>query len=271
MKIHIVHALLFSAALLSCKNKAKVEPTESVNTGTQSISFYVVNSFPHDTSLFTEGFLVHNGQLYESTGSPEEFPETRSLVGVLDMNTGKLNVKIELERSRFFGEGIAILKNKLYQLTYKNQVGFVYDLSSFKKLSEFTYSNLQGWSLTTDSISLIMSDGTNKLTYLNPETLKPEKTLPVTEDGQPTINLNELEWIKGYVYANIWQTNTIVKIDPSTGKVVGKLDLSQLVLQQKTETPNAQELNGIAYDAASDKIYITGKMWSKIYQIELAK
>jgi glutamine cyclotransferase len=271
MKTYILHAIIFSAALSGCNNKPQVQPTKAANTSTLNLSYFVVNSFPHDTSLFTEGFLVHNGQIYESTGSPEEFPDSRSVVGVLDLKTGKYDFKIELDRSRFFGEGITILDNRLFQITYKNQLGFVYDLNSFKKLAEFNYSNLEGWGLTTDGKSLIMSDGTDKLTYLNPETQKAEKTLSVSENAQPSLNLNELEWIKGYIYANIWTTNTIVKIDPSTGKVVGKLDLGQLTLQQKTENPNAQELNGIAYDAVSDKIYITGKMWSKIYQIELAK
>jgi glutamine cyclotransferase len=267
----MMHALILFGALTSCNNKPQEQPPEAVQTSDLNIEYFVVNSFPHDPSLFTEGFLVHNGQIYESTGSPGEFPDTRSLVGILDLKTGNLDVKIELERSKFFGEGIAILNNKLYQLTYKNQLGFVYDLSGFKKLSEFKYSNLEGWGLTTDGKSLIMTDGTDKLTYLNPESQQPEKTLAVSENGQPALNLNELEWIKGFLYANIWTTNTIVKIDPSSGKIIGKLDLSQLVLQQKTENPGAQELNGIAYDAAANKVYITGKMWTKVYQIELAK
>jgi glutamine cyclotransferase len=187
----------------------------------------------------------------------------------MDLKTGKLAVKIELDRAKYFGEGIAILNNKLYQLTYKNQLAFIYDLKTFRKLTEFKYSNLEGWGLTTNGKSLIMSDGTDKLTYFNPETNKPEKSLAVTDQGVPVNNLNELELIKGYLYANIWRTNTIVKIDSSSGKVVGKLDLSKLALQQKSENNAVQELNGIAYDSISNRMFITGKMWTKIYQIEL--
>jgi glutamine cyclotransferase len=271
MRVIALLPILFSITLIGCTNNSQLPPNDDAISSVQNLSYFVVNSFPHDASLFTEGFLVHNGQLFESTGSPEEFPNTRSLIGILNLQTGHLDNKIELPRSKFFGEGIAIVNNKLYQLTYKNQICFVYDLDSYKKLSEFKFSNLEGWGLTTNGKSLIMTDGTDKLTYLNPTNLEVEKSIPISENGTPSLNLNELEWIKGSLFANIWTTNTIVKINPATGKVVGKLDLSQLVLQQKTENPSAQELNGIAYDAASGKIYVTGKMWSKVYQIELTK
>jgi glutamine cyclotransferase len=269
MKKLILAAILLTTAFSSCNTKPKVQYDEPKNEDTLNLEYYVVNSFPHDSSLFTEGLLFHNSELYESTGSPEEFPNTRSLFGIIDLKTGKLDVKIELDRAKYFGEGIAILKNKLYQLTYKNQLAFIYDLKTFRKLSEFKYSNLEGWGLTTNGQSLIMSDGTDKLTYFNPETSKREKSLAVTDHGVPVTNLNELELIKGYLYANIWKTNTIVKIDSSSGKVVGKIDLSKLVLQQQSEDNAVQELNGIAYDPISNRMFITGKMWSKIYQIEL--
>ena len=262
--------MILLATITGCNNKPQVQSPDVKINSTVEISFYVVNSYPHDPLLFTEGLLVHKGDLYESTGSPAEFPGTRSLIGIQDFKTGKLDVKNELDRTNFFGEGIAILDDRLYQLTYKNQIGFVYDLNTFRKLSEFKYSNAEGWGLTTDGKSLIMSDGTDKLTFLNPETLKPEKQVFVKENGISTLNLNELEWIKGYVYANIWTTNTIVKIDASTGEIVGKLDLSPIVFQQKTENPGAQELNGIAYDADENKILVTGKLWTKIYQLELS-
>jgi glutamine cyclotransferase len=269
MKKLILAAVLLIVAFSSCNTKPKVQYDEAEKEDTLNLEYYVVNSFPHDSSLFTEGLLFHNSELYESTGSPEEFPNTRSLFGIIDLKTGKLDVKSELDRAKYFGEGIAILKNKLYQLTYKNQLALIYDLKTFRKLSEFKYSNLEGWGLTANGKSLIMSDGTDKLTFFNPETNKLEKSLAVTEQGVPVTNLNELELIKGYLYANIWKTNTIVKIDSSSGKLVGKIDLSKLVLQQQSEDNAVQELNDIAYDPISNRMFITGKMWSKIYQIEL--
>jgi glutamine cyclotransferase len=265
----ILAVLLISLVFSSCNTKTQEPSVEFDKDAPTNLDYYIVNSFPQDTSLFVEGLEFHDSALYTSTGSPDEFPNTRSLVGIMDLKTGKLDVKLELDRSKFFGEGIAILNGKLYQLTYKNQIGFVYDLKTFKKLSQFRYANLEGWGLTTDGKRLIMSDGTDKLTYFNADTQKPEKTLSITDNGVPINNLNELELIKGFLYANIWKTNTIVKIDLSTGRIIGKIDLSKLTIQQKTENHNAQELNGIAYDSASNKIFITGKMWSKVYQIEL--
>lgn len=237
---------------------------------TPLLNYAVTNSYPHDTSLFTEGFLVHNGQIFESTGSPKDLVNTKSLIGIVDLKTGKIDKKIEIDRNMYFGEGIVFFKNKLYQLTYKNGVGFIYDSKTFKQLGKFKYSNLEGWSLTTDGKDLIMSDGTDTLTFLNPYNLQPAKTLRVTDKGLPLKNLNELEFIKGFIYANIWTTNFIAKIDTSNGKVVAKLDLSSLVNEAKNKNPNADVLNGIAYDSTSDKIFVTGKLWSNIYQIHFA-
>ncbi len=234
------------------------------------INYSVTNTFPHDTSLFTEGFLFHNGQLFESTGSPDDLPQTRSMIGITDLATGRFDKKIEIDRSKYFGEGIVFLKNKLYQLTYTNQVGFIYDANSFKMTGKFTYKNIQGWSLTTDGINLIMSDGTDVITFLDPEKFNPVKIITVTENKIPRDNLNELEYIKGFIYANIWQNNTILKIDPATGNVVGKIDLGSLKYEANQKNPRADVLNGIAYDSLNDKIYVTGKLWANIYQINFA-
>lgn len=163
---------------------------------------------------------------------------------------------------------IVFFKDKLYQLTYQKQVGFIYEATTFKKVGEFKFQNKEGWSLTTDGSNLIMSDGTSKLTYIDPVKLSPVKVLNVTEFGYPIDKLNELEFIKGSIYANIWMSNTIVKIDPANGNIVGKIDLSSLTKEAKIINPDADVLNGIAYDSANDKIYVTGKMWSKIYQIQ---
>jgi glutamine cyclotransferase len=231
------------------------------------IQYSVTQAYPHDTSLFTEGLLFHNGKMYESTGSPAELPHIRSLIGVTDIPSGAFTKKIEIDRSQYFGEGIVFLKDKLYQLTYKNQLGFIYDAKSFKQIGKFSYANKEGWGMTTDGTHLILSDGTDALTYLDPAGLTPAKSLRVTENGIVRDKLNELEFIKGFIYANVWGSNFIVKIDPSDGHVIGKIDLSSIVNEAAIRNPNGDVLNGIAYDAATDKIYVTGKMWANIYEI----
>jgi glutamine cyclotransferase len=158
----------------------------------------------------------------------------------------------------------------LYQLTYTTKVGFIYDAKTFKKTGQFNYANAEGWSLTTDGISLIMSDGTSKLTYLNPETLQPVKVLAITEKGYPVVELNELEYIRGFIYANVWKKDLVMKIDPQNGHVVGKIDLAALTNEARKISPKADVLNGIAYDAINDKVYVTGKLWANIYELEFA-
>lgn len=234
------------------------------------LPFKVTATHPHDTTLFTEGLFVHDGKMYESTGSPDNIPFTKSMIGILSLKTGKLDKKIELDRNIYFGEGIVLLNNKIYQLTYQNQKGFIYDANTFQQTGTFNFANKEGWGFTTDGKKLIMSDGTPVLTFLNPDNLKVEGTLTVKESGNPVNNLNELEYINGFIYANIWLTNYIAKIDPATGNVVGKLNMNDLSADAKAKYRNAQEMNGIAYDAAADKIYVTGKLWPNIYQVEFA-
>jgi len=244
--------------LLSCRESSKPVPI---------IDYTIANIFPHDTTLFTEGLVVHNGELFESTGSPEDVQYAESLIGTIDLKSGKMNIKVKLDKTKYFGEGIVFLKDKLYQLTYKNKMGFIYDAKSFKQLGVFAYSNAEGWGLTTDGINLIMSDGTHKLTFLNPDNLQPQKVLNVTENGNLVEKLNELEFINGYIYANVWTTNNIVKIDPLNGNITGKLDLNALIMDAKFKNLGSEAMNGIAWDPAADKIYITGKFWPNIYQI----
>lgn len=258
--------------LYSCKN---TDSSNDANTTDLTPSIPVINytqiqQFPHDTSLFTEGLLIHDGKLYESTGSPEELPQTKSLIGIDDLLIGRFDKKIELDKTKYFGEGIVVLKNKVYQLTYKNQQGFIYNVKDFKIVGTFKYPNKEGWSLTTDGQNLIMSDGTSKLTFLNPDNLQPVKTIAVVENGVPLDRLNELEYIRGFIYANVWETSYIVKIDTSNGNVVSKLNLNSLVFEAKNKNPNADVLNGIAYDSTNDKIYVTGKLWTNIYQINFS-
>jgi glutamine cyclotransferase len=234
----------------------------------QSINFKIVKTFPHDTESFTEGLIYHDNQLFESTGSPEEYPKTRSVIGIIDLKNGKIDVKVELDRNSYFGEGIVFFKDKIYQLTYKNQTGFVYDSKTYKKVGFFTYLNKEGWGMTSDSKNIIMSDGTNIITYLDPDSLKVVKTLDITFNGSSALYMNELEFINGYLYANIWTTNNIAKIDPQTGKVIGIINLSSLFLEAKKEYPMSEATNGIAYDSSKDRIFVTGKFWPTIYQIK---
>ena len=267
--------LLITVSFYGCSGGDDDKTTERTSgtttvTETPDIAYAVTKTFPHDKTLFTEGFVVHKGQLFESTGSPEGAGGPRSLIGPLDLTTGKMDEKIELDRSKYFGEGIVFLKGKLYQLTYKNQVGFIYDEKTFKQIGTFSYANPEGWALTTDGESLIMSDGTEKLTFINPADMKPFKTITVTQNGAPLERLNELEYINGFIYANVWMTNFIVKIEPASGKVVGMLNLGSLTYEAQRRNPDCDVLNGIAYDAAADKIYVTGKLWPNVYQIEFA-
>jgi len=268
MRIFLI-GLLFIGILSNCSNGSDSSNQTLIDpiAVTPLINYSVVSFLSHDTALFTEGFLVHKGMLFESSGAPDDLPQTQSVVGISDPKTGLFETKVRIDKAKYFGEGIAIANNKLYQLTYKNQEGFVYDLESFKQISKFRYSNLEGWSLTFDGTHLIMSDGTDKLTYLDSTTLQAVRILNVTENGVALNHLNELEFIRGFVYANVWMTNYIVKIDPTNGKVVGKLDLSSLVYESKNKNPRVDVLNGIAYDAFADKIYVTGKLWPNIYEI----
>ncbi|MGZ3864797.1 MAG: glutaminyl-peptide cyclotransferase [Bacteroidia bacterium] len=269
--IILIPFVILAAGCTDNAPETEVKNKEVVSENTvPEIKFTVAETLPHDTLSFTEGFLFHNGVLFESTGSPDNYPYTKSIFGPVDLKTGKIEKKAELDRNTYFGEGILFVKDKIIQLTYKNQLGFIYDAKTFKKAGQFSYTNKEGWGLTTDGTNVIMSDGTNILTYLDPNTFKPVKTLSVSENGYAADYLNELEYINGFIYANIWTTNKIVKIDPATGKIVGKLDLVSLLHEARTKYPNATELNGIAFDAATNKIYVTGKLWPSIYRIEFA-
>ena len=234
-----------------------------------TIDFVYVKSYPHDTTSFTEGLLIHHGDLFESTGSPIELPWTKSLFGIVDLSTGKIDTKVKLDRVKYFGEGITFLNGKVFQLTYKTKVGFIYDATSFKKIGEFTFPSEEGWGMTTDGKYLIMSDGTFKLTYIDPNDFHVIKSISVTENGYIKEDLNELEYIKGYIFANIWMKNIIVKIDPTSGKVIGQIDLTPLTDECKNINPGSLEMNGIAYDSIKDKIFVTGKLWPKIYEIKI--
>ena len=267
--------LLFS---LSACGDNEEDPTGNetmVTTGPPLIPFSVVGSQPHDISYFTEGLEFYNGQLYESSGSgidpngagPGPYP---SAFGVVDSATGKVTPKVTLDKSKYFGEGITFFNGKVYQLTYQEKKGFVYDAKTFQKLREFTLPAPEGWGLTHDTSHLIMSVGTNQLYFLHPDSLHVTNMITVHDNNGPvTSRLNELEYINGYVYANEWYSNFIAKIDPSSGKIVGRLDVSRLIKEAAQRNPNGNEMNGIAYDSVSNHILLTGKNWPVIYRIRL--
>lgn len=231
-----------------------------------SLSFQVINRFTHDTAAFTEGFSFYKGKLYESTGAPKEPSNNGTWIASIDLNTGKYDRKIDLGTA-WFGEGITFLNDKVYQLTYTSQKGFVYDANTFKKLREFTYKS-EGWGLTNDGNNLIMSTGTSNIYYLNPDSVTFTRMLAVQDNTGYVNNINELEFIHGYLYANKWLTSEILKIDTSTGYVVAKLDLAKQVAEVKSKHPDALELNGIAYDSITKRTFITGKKWPVIYEIK---
>lgn len=262
--------LVFSSCDETPKTTIKTETVKTQESTVAEIPYSVLSTSPHDPSSFTEGFLFHNGQLFESTGATPELSQTKSLFGIVDLLTGKINTKAELDKSIYFGEGIVVLKNKIYQVTYKNQIGFIYDATTFKKVGQFNYSNKEGWGLTTDGTSIIMSDGSNVLTYFNPEGMTVTKTLSISNNGYAEDYLNELEYINGFIYANVWLKNYLVKINPNDGKVVGIIDLTAIDGKERVTNASAREMNGIAFDSISNKVYISGKMWANIYQIDFA-
>jgi glutaminyl-peptide cyclotransferase len=222
----------------------------------------VVHTYPHDTTAFTEGLFYLNGFLYESTGL-----EQHSTIRKVRLETGEVVQKIDIP-PQYFGEGIVNWHGKLLSLTWTSHVGFVYDLASFKLRGQFRYEG-EGWALTQDGRQIIMSDGTPELRFLNPTTLEETRRLTVTLDGRPIRNVNELEWVKGEIYANVWQTNWIVRVDPTDGHVVGIVNLAGLLGPDvKVEGPDGV-LNGIAYDAKADRLFVTGKNWPKVFEIRL--
>src|SRR5665213_4478721 len=201
----------------------------------------VVHAYPHDPHAFTEGLFYLNGALYESTGL-----EGQSDIRKVQLSTGKVLQRRAIDK-KYFGEGIVAWKGKLVELTWQTEIGFTYDLATFKPRAAFHYKG-EGWALTSDGARLIMSDGTPQLRFLNPATLAEIGRLDVTINGRPMPMINELEWVKGEVFANIWQTNYIARIDPKTGKVTGIVDLSPLVRQELSKGLRIDVLNGIAYD-----------------------
>lgn len=230
----------------------------------EKYSYEMVQSYPHNETSFTEGLEIHDGFLYESTGE-----NGKSFLYKTNLKTGKIVKSVKLA-DKYFGEGITIFNNRIYQLTYKTKVGFIYNLENLALVDSFHFESAEGWGMTHDEKYLIMDDGTNILTYIDPTTLKTVKKLQVYDDKNAMVYLNELEYSDGFIYANLWTTNLIVKIDPQTGKVLAKIDLDGILTLSNTDK-QIDVLNGIAIDPVTKKMYVTGKLFPKLFEIKLIK
>jgi glutamine cyclotransferase len=224
-------------------------------------SYQVLKTYPHDPKAFTQGLVFEDGIFYEGTGLKGQSSLRRVAV-----ESGEVLQQIDLA-AEYFGEGITVLGDKIYQLTWQSNIGFVYDKESFELLQEFSYPT-EGWGLTHDGRQLIMSDGTANLYFLDPDTLERTHQVEVRYQGNPLAQLNELEYINGEVYANVWRTTNLVRIDPTSGQVVGLIDLTGLLNPADVSEP-VDVLNGIAYDPDGDRLFVTGKWWPNLFEIAL--
>jgi glutamine cyclotransferase len=260
----IFSAFAFILLLASCKNNTEEEiTTPAAIASPQVLNYSIVNIFPHDTASYTQGLIWENNTLYEGTGLYKE-----SKLRTNDLKTGKANKSIHLG-DNIFGEGITILHGKIYQLTWENHIVYVYDAKTFKKEKEFNWP-YEGWGITHNGKQLIVSTGGSNLYFINPETFKVEKTVGVSDNNGYVENINELEFVNGFVYANRYQTNYILKIDPSSGTVVSRADLTGIL--EKNNFPPTDDydrvLNGIAYNAVTQCFYITGKKWPALFEVK---
>lgn len=255
--------VLLTVVFASCGDK-KDGNIETVRDSL-AMSYTVINTLPHNVEAFTEGLVVYNNKILESTGQ-----NNMSWIAEVNPGSGEHTKKVNLTAA-YFGEGITVMNNKIYQLTYKTNVGFIYDAKTYKKLGEFPFvtDTKEGWGITHDNVNLIMGDGSEKLYFLDTTSLKVVRKILVTDGGTRVKKINELEYINGYVYANVWETNWILKIDPTSGKVVGRADLSAIGNQIKAMNPSADVMNGIAYDKNSKAFLITGKYWPKAFLIRM--
>lgn len=226
--------------------------------------YEVKHSYPHDPQAFTQGLLFRNGVLYESTGL-----NGRSSVRKVALETGKVLLKTDIPQ-QYFGEGITAVGNLIIGLTWTSQTGFVFDSETLQLKQTFSYPG-EGWALATDGERIYMSDGTAYIRVLDPKTMQQTRRIRVTADGEPVTQINELEWVEGQIYANIWQTDRIARIDPFSGRVVGWIDLAGLAAKAGIASGSDNVLNGIAYDSAKRRLFVTGKLWPKLFEIELKK
>ena len=252
---------IFSIFLFLIFSQPVFPGQEKTTSHTPRHNFKVVNTFPHSEQAFTQGLVFEKGLLYEGTGRYGKSELTkRKLESIAPIKTYKLP-------SSLFGEGITIYKNKIIQLTWRARVGLVYDPADFRLIKSFSYS-AEGWGITNDGKQLIMSDGTDKLYFLDPESYKKVREIKITDSGTPVSRINELEYIKDRIYANIWRTDRIAIINPGTGQLEAWINLEKLV-NQAGGNNSIKTLNGIAYDEENDRLFVTGKLWPHIYEIKI--
>lgn len=270
-KLRLLVTIALSVASLQCNgaNSASTNKTaENTNKAAETAApvnygYEIVNIYPHDAGAFTQGLSFVDGKLYEGTGQ-----EGRSSLREVELESGHVLKKVDVPEP-YFGEGIALLNGKVYQLTWQHQVGFIYDAKSFQQVGKFNYSG-EGWGLTTDGHSLILSDGSNRIRFVEPDSFRVTKTIAVLDGKLPVDELNELEYVNGEIYANIWHQDRIATIDPQTGRVTGWIDLNGLLPPGDVKDEEAV-LNGIAYDEAGKRLFVTGKLWPRLFEIKLKR
>lgn len=223
--------------------------------------YELINAWPHDREAFTQGLVFYEGKFLESTGQYGE-----STLRRVEMETGRVLQSVDVA-PQYFAEGITLLGGKVYQLTWQNQAGFVYDPATFERVGSFRYDG-EGWGLTNDGQSLILSDGTSQIRFLDPQTFAVRRTISVTDRGRPLRDINELEYVKGEIYANVWHSDRVARIDPQTGRLTGWIDLTGLLPASDRGGAEAV-LNGIAYDERGDRLFVTGKLWPKLFEVKI--
>jgi glutaminyl-peptide cyclotransferase len=262
--IQILVILALSLASLRCNGSANTNTSKTPtapNIVVQRYGYQIVNMWPHDANAFTQGLVFVDGKLLESTGQ-----QGSSSLRSVDLQTGKVLKKVDVP-TPYFAEGIAVLNNKIYQLTWQHERGFIYDAQTFEKIGEFTYSG-EGWGLATDGQSLLLSDGSNRIRFIAPDSFQVTKTIAVLDGKIPVKQLNELEYVNGEIYANIWHKDRIAVIDPESGRVKAWIELGGLMPPGDVSDPEAV-LNGIAFDQASNRLFVTGKLWPRLYEIKI--
>jgi glutaminyl-peptide cyclotransferase len=237
-------------------------PDPPRGTWPKQYGFRIVHVYPHDPDAFTQGLEYRGGYLYEGTGLPG-----RSTVRKEELETGKLLQQIHLA-PEFFGEGITVINQRVLELTWQSQLGFVYDQTTFRRIRDFTYVG-EGWGLANDGSTIYMSDGTAQIRCVDPVSLSETRRITVHDGNQPIDMLNELEWVRGEIYANVWHSWRIARIAPADGSVVGWIDLSGVISPDELHDKEAV-LNGIAYDSMGDRLFVTGKLWPKLFEIKVA-
>lgn len=257
----LIGALLLSIPAFACQSTSVANLKAPGKDRAPIYGYEAVHTFPHDRSAYTQGLVFHDGKLLESTGQIGHSSLRR-----VELETGKVQQKVDVD-APYFAEGITLLKGKIYQLTWQQGIGFIYDAWTFQKLGQFNYQG-EGWGLANDGQSLILSDGSNRIRFLDAANFEVRRTITVVDGRTPVAELNELEYIQDEIYANVWHTDRIARIDPRTGAVVGWIELTGLLGHGEVSDKEAV-LNGIAYDETNSRLFVTGKLWPKLFEIRL--